>query len=96
MLNSAQIGMWSEKLSQMDMTELAKWTIRPRLMAVPGVANVAIWGEYERQYQVLAGQILQRRSDKIAVFDLFADVRIETWGRNTRVVRRYFDTDHVA
>ena len=23
---------------------LARWTIRPRLMGVPGVANVAIWG----------------------------------------------------
>ncbi len=48
-----KIGMWSDKLSQMDMTELAKWTIRPRLMAVPGVANVAIWGERDKQFQVL-------------------------------------------
>ena len=48
-----KIGMWSDKLSQVEMTELAKWAIRPRLMAVPGVANVAIWGERDRQYQVL-------------------------------------------
>ncbi len=48
-----KIGMWSDKLSQMEMTELAKWTIRPRLMAVPGVANVAIWGERDKQFQVL-------------------------------------------
>ncbi len=48
-----KIGVWSEELSQMDLTELAKWTIRPRLMAVPGVANVAIWGQRDRQYQVL-------------------------------------------
>lgn len=48
-----KIGMWSEKLSQMQMTELARWTIRPGLMAVPGVANVAIWGERDWQYQVL-------------------------------------------
>ena len=27
---------------------LAKWTIRPRLMAIPGVANVAIWGQRDR------------------------------------------------
>ena len=27
--------------------------IRPRLMAIPGVANVAIWGQRDRQYQVL-------------------------------------------
>ncbi|NNE01471.1 MAG: efflux RND transporter permease subunit [Pirellulaceae bacterium] len=55
-----KIGIWSdvdsdgeEVMSQMDMTELARWTIRPRLMAVPGVANVAIWGQRDRQYQVL-------------------------------------------
>ena len=51
-----KIGMTSLKganLSQMDLTILAKWTIRPRLMAVPGVANVAIWGQRDRQLQVL-------------------------------------------
>ena len=55
-----KIGIWSDKdehgndlLTQVDMTELARWTIRPRLMSVPGVANVAIWGQRDRQYQVL-------------------------------------------
>ena len=48
-----KIGLSSATLSQMDMTDLARWTIRPRLMAVPGVANVAIWGERDRQFQVL-------------------------------------------
>ncbi|MCI0390886.1 MAG: efflux RND transporter permease subunit, partial [Acidobacteria bacterium] len=48
-----KIGLWSETMSQMEMTDLARWTIRPRLMAVPGVANVAIWGERDRQFQVL-------------------------------------------
>ncbi len=48
-----KIGMSSATLSQMEMTDLARWTMRPRLMAVPGVANVAIWGERDRQYQVL-------------------------------------------
>src|SRR6266850_3142909 len=48
-----KIGITSKKLSQMEMTELARWTIRPRLMAVPGVANVAIWGQRDRQFQVL-------------------------------------------
>ncbi len=47
-----KIGMSSKILSQMDMTVLAKWTIRPRLMAIPGVANVAIWGQRDRQFQV--------------------------------------------
>jgi CzcA family heavy metal efflux pump len=48
-----KIGVWSSTLSQMELTDLARWTVRPRLMAVPGVANVAIWGERDRQLQVL-------------------------------------------
>ncbi len=48
-----KIGLSSETLSQMELTVLSKWTIRPRLMAVPGVANVAIWGDYDKQFQVL-------------------------------------------
>ncbi len=48
-----KIGVSSKTLSQMELSELATWTIRPRLMAVPGVANVAIWGQRDRQFQVL-------------------------------------------
>lgn len=47
-----KIGLSSATLDQMAMTELARWTIRPRLMAVPGVANVAMWGARDRQLQV--------------------------------------------
>ena len=49
-----KIGLWSDTKSQMDMTVLTKWTIRPRLMSVSGVANVAVWGEKEPQLQVIA------------------------------------------
>jgi CzcA family heavy metal efflux pump len=48
-----KIGISSKKLDQVQMTTLARWTIRPRLMAIPGVANVAIWGQRDRQLQVL-------------------------------------------
>jgi CzcA family heavy metal efflux pump len=48
-----KIGLSSDTLSQMEMTQLAKWTIRPRLMSIRGVANVAIWGQRDTQYQVL-------------------------------------------
>jgi Cu/Ag efflux pump CusA len=58
-----KIGLSSQKLSQMDMTVLCKWTIRPRLMAVPGVANVAIWGEHDRQFQVLVDPDYLRAHD---------------------------------
>ncbi len=48
-----KIGISSDSMDQMGLTDLALWTIRPRLMAVPGVANVAIWGQRDRQFQVL-------------------------------------------
>ena len=47
-----KIGLSSSKLSQTEMTDLARFTVRPRLMAVPGVANVAIWGQRDRQLQI--------------------------------------------
>lgn len=46
------IGVSSKDLSLIDMSVLARWTIRPRLMGIPGVANVAIWGQREQQLQV--------------------------------------------
>ena len=48
-----KVGLSSEKLSQVELSTLARWTIRPRLMAIRGVANVAIWGQRDRQIQVL-------------------------------------------
>jgi len=55
-----KIGVSSDKLSQMEMTELARWTIRPRLMSISGVANVAIWGQRDRQFQVLVDPVRLR------------------------------------
>ncbi len=48
-----KIGVSSKTMSQRDMSVLALWTIRPKLMSIPGVANVAIWGQRDKQYQVL-------------------------------------------
>ena len=47
-----KIGLSSDELSLIDMSVLARWTIKPRLMGVSGVANVAIWGQRKRQLQV--------------------------------------------
>jgi Cu/Ag efflux pump CusA len=47
------IGLGSRRLTPIQLSVLARWTIRPRLMGLPGVANVAIWGERDRQLQVL-------------------------------------------
>src|SRR5689334_22898471 len=47
-----KIGMSSKTVNLMDMSMIAYWTIRARLLGVPGVANVAIWGERIRIPQV--------------------------------------------
>ncbi|MGH3020662.1 MAG: efflux RND transporter permease subunit [Gaiellaceae bacterium] len=46
------IGVRSEEVSMVDLGLLARWTIRPRLLGVAGVANVVIWGQREHQLQV--------------------------------------------
>jgi Cu/Ag efflux pump CusA len=40
-----KIGLSSDVYGLMDLSMIAYWTINFRLMSVPGVANVAIWGE---------------------------------------------------
>ncbi|KRR17792.1 efflux RND transporter permease subunit [Bradyrhizobium retamae] len=48
-----KIGITSNDKSVMDLSMLAYWTIRQRLLGVPGVANVAIWGEQLKMLQVM-------------------------------------------
>jgi Cu/Ag efflux pump CusA len=47
-----KIGMTSANRSMIEMSMLSYWTIRARLLRVPGVANVAIWGERLQMLQV--------------------------------------------
>jgi Cu/Ag efflux pump CusA len=47
------IGLSPEHISPIEASVLARWTIRPRLLGVDGVANVSIFGERSRQLQVL-------------------------------------------
>jgi CzcA family heavy metal efflux pump len=52
------VGLTSKKLRPMDLWSFAYWTMRPRLLAVPGVAKVEIYGGGVRQLQI---QIQPRR-----------------------------------
>ena len=48
-----KIGISSDEHSLLDLSLLARWTLRPRLMSVPGVANVALWGQRNEMLFVL-------------------------------------------
>ena len=57
------VGLSSKTLSPIQTSVLARWTIGQRLMGVPGVSNVAIWGLRDRQLQVQVNpQQLQARN----------------------------------
>jgi CzcA family heavy metal efflux pump len=45
-------GLTSTKRSLMELRTIADWTIRPRLLAVPGVAKVAVFGGDSKSIQV--------------------------------------------
>jgi CzcA family heavy metal efflux pump len=46
------IGLDPKEVSPVEASVLARWTVKPSLLGVPGVANVAIWGSRDRQLQV--------------------------------------------
>ena len=46
------IGLSSTEFTPIEQSVIARWTVRPRLMGVPGVANIAIWGMRDQQLQV--------------------------------------------
>ena len=66
-----QIGMTSKDHSLIEMSMSAYWTIRARLLRVPGVANVAIWGERLQMMQV------QVEPPKMAAHDVSLDEVME-------------------
>ena len=61
-------------MSQVDASVLARYTIRPRLMSVPGVANVVMWGQQDRQLQVAVDP------KKLAAADVSVDQVVQSAG----------------
>ena len=72
------IGLSSKDLSLIEMSVLARWTIRPRLMGVEGVANVSIFGQRERQLQVLADQA-RMRDLRVSLFEVVETAANALW-----------------
>jgi CzcA family heavy metal efflux pump len=55
-----KIGISSKVHDMMDLSMIAYWTIKFRLMAVPGVANIPIWGDRIKSLQVQVDPNLMR------------------------------------
>src|SRR5262245_11391962 len=58
-----KIGLSSKSIPLTDMSMIAYWTIRARLLRVPGVANVAIWGERIKMPQVRVDPVRMQKYD---------------------------------
>lgn len=57
-------GLTSKTRSLMELKSVAEWTLRPRLLAVPGVASVSVFGRDTRSLQI------QVRPQQLARFGL--------------------------
>ncbi len=59
-----KIGLVSDKQSPMDLRSFADWTLKPRLLSVPGVAHCIVFGGQVRQLQI------EVRPDRLVAFNL--------------------------
>ncbi len=59
-----KIGLVSDKLTPMELRTFAEWTLKPRLLAVPGVAKCSAFGGEVRQLQI------QLRPERLMTYDL--------------------------
>lgn len=46
------VGVSSKEIEETELSMLVRWTMKPKILGVSGVANVAIWGQRLRQMQV--------------------------------------------
>ncbi len=46
------VGLSSDTVDITELSLLARWTIKPKLVGVPGVSNVSVWGQRLRQLHV--------------------------------------------
>jgi CzcA family heavy metal efflux pump len=72
-----KIGLVSEKLSPMEMRTFADWTLKPRLLAVAGVAKCSAFGGEVRQLQIQVDPEKLRAYD-LALTDVLNAARVAT------------------
>jgi CzcA family heavy metal efflux pump len=83
------VGLTSETRSLMELRSLADWTVKQRLLAVPGVAKVAVFGSDVKQLQIQMqpDQLIQYN---LAVEDVLRAARRATGIRGAGII----DTDN--
>ena len=79
------IGITSDRRSEIELRTLAEWTMKPRLLGVPGVARVSLYGGGVRQLQI---QLLPERLTAygISVNEIAAAARTATGVRGAGFV----------
>ncbi len=70
-----KIGLVSDRLSPMDLRTFADWTLKPRLLAVPGVAHCNMFGGEVRQWQIQVHPDLLAAHD-VTLSDVLAASRL--------------------
>jgi CzcA family heavy metal efflux pump len=69
-----KIGLRSSKLSPGELRDVADWELRPRLLAVPGVARITVYGGEQRQIQIELDSARLAAAD-LSVLDVLAAAR---------------------
>jgi CzcA family heavy metal efflux pump len=72
-----KVGFISDHLTPMALREIVQWTVRPRLLSVPGVASAQVFGGQARRIEVRARSGDLSDSD-LGYGDVFAAVRRAT------------------
>ena len=72
-----KIGLVSDRLTPMELRTFADWTLKPRLLSVPGVAKCSTFGGEVRQLQI---QVQPDRllAHNLALTDVLAAARVAT------------------
>lgn len=73
------VGLTSDSQSLMALRTIADWTVRPRLLAVPGVAKVTVFGGEVKQFQI------QFSPERLIQYNLTLDDVIATAQRATGI-----------
>ena len=58
-----KIGVRSDSLDLIEQATIVRYKIRPQLMSLPGVANVAVWGMRKNQWQIQVDPERMREAD---------------------------------